>query len=154
MARPRGSRRHRRVREAPAPRYPSRAELTGVILDSNVIIEFLRGRPAVVGAAVALGKAGVRSFCTAVSWAEVYAGIRAGEETPTQAFFDARGEIVLDGRVGRHAGGYLARYAKSHGVEIADALVAAAAAMSGLRLWTLDRKHYPMDDVRFYEPSA
>src|SRR5712692_5043563 len=39
---------------------------------------------------------------------------------------------------------YLARYAKSHGVEIADALVAAAAAVSGLRLWTLNRKLYPM----------
>ena len=46
---------------------------------------------------------------------------------------------------------YLARYAKSHSVEIADALIAAAAATSGLRLWTLNRKHYPMQDLRFFE---
>lgn len=107
-----------------------------------------------IGAAVALGEAGVPAYCTAVSWAEVYAGMRPGEEAATRAFFEASGEIALDSRIGRHAGEYLARYAKSHGLEIADALIAAAAAVSGLRLWTLDRKHYPMDDVRFYEPSA
>jgi hypothetical protein len=49
---------------------------------------------------------------------------------------------------------YIARYSRSHGVEIADALVAAAAATTGLRLWTLNRKHYPMPDVRFYEPPG
>ena len=58
---------------------------------------------------------------------------------------------MLDGKVGRQAGDYLARYAKSHGVEIADALIAAAAATSGLRLWTLNRRHYPMQDLRFFE---
>jgi predicted nucleic acid-binding protein len=118
-----------------------------------VIIECLRGRRQVIEAARALGKAGIRTFCTAISWAEVYAGVRPGEEAATGAFFEARGEIALDGRVGRHAGGYLARYARSHGVEIADALIAAAAAVSGLRLWTLNRRHYPMDDLRFYESA-
>ena len=49
------------------------------------------------------------------------------------------------------SGDYLARYGKSHRVEIADALIAAAAATSGLRLWTLNRKHYPMQDLRFFE---
>jgi hypothetical protein len=30
----------------------------------------------------------------------------------------------------------------------------AAAATAGLRLWTLDRRHYPMKDVRHYAPGA
>ena len=157
MARPKGSRRHRRVREASAPRYPSDpkpSELTGVVLDSDIIIEVLRGRTGVVKALVALEETGVPTFCTAISWAEVYAGLRPGEETVTQGFFAARGEVVLDGSVGRRAGGYLARYAKSHGLEIAVALVAAAATTSGARLWTLNRKHYPMDDLRFFQPAA
>ena len=106
-----------------------------------------------VAAARALGEKGVRTFCTAISWAEVYAGVRPGEEAATAAYFEARGEVPLDGRIGRHAGGYLARYARSHGVEIADALIAAAAALSGLRLWTLNRRHYPMDDLQFYQPA-
>ena len=114
----------------------------------------LRGRGPVVDAARSLAAAGGRTYCTAVAWAEVHAGVRLGEETATEAFFDARGEVVLDRRVGRRAGDYLARYGRSHGVAVADALVAAAAAVSGLRLWTLSRRHYPMRDLRFYEPPA
>lgn len=58
---------------------------------------------------------------------------------------------MLDGAVGHRAGAYLAHYGPSHGVELGDALVATAAATSELRLWTLNRKHYPMPDLRFYD---
>jgi predicted nucleic acid-binding protein len=116
-----------------------------------VIVEILRGRPTVVNEARKLDEGGVPTYCTPIAWAEVYAGIRAGEEPLTQAFFEARGEVVFDARTGQRAGAYLARYARSHGVELADAFVAAAATTSGLRLWTLNRKHYPMPDLRFHE---
>lgn len=104
-----------------------------------------------VGAALRLETSGLPTYCSAIAWAEIYAGIRPGEEPLTRAFFEARGEVVLDARVGRRAGAYLARYARSHRVELADALIAGAAATAGLRLWTLNRKHYPMPDVKFYE---
>jgi predicted nucleic acid-binding protein len=124
MAGPARPRRHQPVREAAAPGYATLA-------------------PG--------GLTGVPTYCTAIQRAEIHAGIRAGEEPLTQAFFDARGEVVIDGRVGRLAGAYLARYARSHAVELGDALVAAAAATAGLRLWTRNRKRYPMTDLRFYE---
>jgi len=120
-------------------------------LDSDVIVEILRGHAGTLQAAIALEESGVPTFCTAISWAEIFAGVRRGEEAVTRAFFEARGEVVLDGKIGRQAGDYLARYARSHRVEIADALIAAAAATSGLRLWTINRKHYPMQDLRFFE---
>lgn len=145
----------RRVREAAPARYaPDTSEaLTGVLLDSDVVIEILRGRSRIVDAAIDLERTRTPTYCTAISWAEIYAGIRAGEEPLTEAFFLARGELVLDAVCGRHAGAYLARYARSHGLEIADALVAAAAVTSGLRLWTLNRRHYPMPDLEFYDPN-
>jgi predicted nucleic acid-binding protein len=104
--------------------------------------------------AIALERAAIPTYCTAIAWAEVYAGVRPGEEPLTEAFFEARGEVLLDGAIGRRAGAYLARYGRSHGVELADALVAAAAVAAGLRLWTQHRKHYPMPDVRFYERTV
>jgi predicted nucleic acid-binding protein len=151
MARSSRFRHGRRVREAAAPEY-ARApkELTGVLYDTDVVIEILRRRRPILDAAIQLEASGVPTYCTPVSYAEVYAGIRPAEDGPTQAFFGARGEVVLDGAVGQHAGGYLARYARSHGIELADALVAAAASVSGLSLWTLNRKHYPMQDVTFF----
>jgi predicted nucleic acid-binding protein len=155
MERARRHRRERRVRESAAPRYAAEAKterLTGVLLDSDIVIEILRGRREVADALAALDRGGVPTYCTAITWAEIYAGIRAGEETLTEAFFAARGEVVLDAVAGRRAGSYLARYAASHGVELGDALVAAAATTSDLHLWTLNRRHYPMPDIDFYEP--
>jgi hypothetical protein len=87
----------------------------------------------------------------AIAWAEVVAGLRPGEETATEAFFHARGDVVIDAETGRRAGGYLSRYAKSQGVELADALVAAASTIR-LSLWAPSRRHYPMDDLRLYDP--
>jgi predicted nucleic acid-binding protein len=117
-----------------------------------VIIEFLRGNARIDALMDSLEESGVPVYCTAVSWAEVYAGLRPGEVPLTDAFFEARGEVILDARAGRQAGAYLARHGRSHGLGIADALIAAAASTGGLRLWTLNRRHYPMKDVHFYEP--
>jgi len=102
----------------------------------------------------ALATDGTPTYCCAVSWAEIFAGIRAGEESRTEAFFDARGEIPIDATTGRRAGAYLSRYARSHGLQIADALVAAAATTAGLHLWTLNVRHYPMDDLGLYRPAG
>ena len=96
---------------------------------------------------------GVRTYACAISWAEIHAGLRPGEEALTQAFLEQRAEVVLDTDTGRRAGQYLARYAKSHGLELADALIAAAATTSGLALWTQNRRDYPMPDVRFHTPA-
>ena len=155
MARSRRGRGRPRVREAHARKYASGqvGSLTGVILDSDIIIEILRGRADVIQAAYALEASATPTYCTPISVAEVYSGIRPGEEGVTRAFFDARGEVVLDADTGRRAGSYLVRYAKTHGVEIADALIGAAATTSDLRLWTLNQKHYPMDDIQFFEPD-
>lgn len=157
MARSERHRRQQRVREAPAPGFPSPPQdkgVAGILLDSDVVIEILRGRAKTSGELLATEAQGIPTYCCAVAWAEVVAGLRPGEETITEAFFHARGEVVIDAETGRRAGGYLSRYARSHGVEIADALVAAAASTTGLHLWTLNRKHYPMDDLRLFNPPG
>jgi predicted nucleic acid-binding protein len=154
MARPSRSARSGRVREAPAPGYAAAPAppLTGVLLDSDVIIGILRGQSRLAAALRELERSRVPTYSTAISWAEIHAGLRSGEEPVTEAFFEARGEVILDARCGRLGGAYLARFSRSHGLEIADSLVAAAAVTAGLRLWTLNRRHYPMPDLRFFEP--
>lgn len=156
MARPGRPRRQHRVRQAAPPRYPASATaaLTGILLDTDVIIDVLRGRPHTVEALRTVEADGVPTYCCAVSWAEIFAGVRPGEETRAENFFEARGELPIDSLTGRRAGRYLSRYARSHGLEIADALVAAAASTAGLYLWTLNVRHYLMDDLRLYRPPV
>lgn len=155
MAQSHRHRRHQRVREATSPRYsPSSSPppaVTGILLDSDVIIETLRGRREISNGLRAIEHRGVPTYCCAISLAEIWAGVRPGEEPVAEAFFHSRGEVVLDAAMGRRAGTYLSRYARSHGVQIADALVAAAASVAGLRLWTLNRRHYPMSDLAFHD---
>lgn len=157
MAGKKRSRQHERVREKPAAEYAAREAspaLNGVLLDSDVVIEVLRGRKRVVEALTRLEQRGIPTFCTAITWAEVHAGLRRGEEQLTEEFFQARGEVVIDAHAGRRAGTYLAHFRATHGVELADALIGAAASTSGLRLWTLNRKHYPMKDVLHWDPAG
>lgn len=103
--------------------------------------------------ALSLVRRGVPLYFTAISCAEIYAGIRRGEEQLTEAFFESRGEVVLDGRTGRRAGEYLATFSRSHGLELGDALIGAAATTTGLKLWTHNRRHFPMRDIQFWEPA-
>ena len=42
------------------------------------------------------------------------------------------------------------QYRKSHGLQITDALIAAAAVLNHAELWTRNRKHYPMKELSFY----
>lgn len=49
------------------------------------------------------------------------------------------------------AGEYIRRYRKSHSVELGDALIAASAVVSGAALWTRNRKHYPMPELKFLD---
>jgi hypothetical protein len=50
----------------------------------------------------------------------------------------------------KHAG-ILSGFHRSHGVEVADALVAAGAVASGAALWTRNHEHYPMKQVSFFD---
>ena len=90
---------------------------------------------------------------TPVSVAEIFAGVRRSEEGQVERLFLILDPLALSDEIGRKAGHYLSVFGKSHGVELADALIAASAAVHRLPLWTLNRKHYPMKDIRFF-PSA
>jgi len=118
-----------------------------VLLDTDVIIEFLRGRSIIRERLRALLEQEIRLVYTPISIAEIHAGLRAGEEGSIEAFFSALDAIPLDNEIGEKAGEYLRKYAKGHGVELADAFIAAVASLRDLCLWTLNRKHYPMPDI-------
>jgi hypothetical protein len=58
--------------------------------------------------------------------------------------------VPIDSQIGVRAGEYLRQFAKSHCVELGDALIAATVSIHKLELWTRNRRHYPMGDVAFF----
>ena len=123
-----------------------------ILLDTDVIIEWLRGLEPVVTTISDLLNAHAEFFWTPISVAEIYAGLRKSEEPQAENLFILLESVSISPEAGRRAGRYLNLYSKSHGVEIADALIAGCASTENLPLWSLNRKHYPMRDLTFFQP--
>jgi predicted nucleic acid-binding protein len=128
--------------------------LAEILLDSDVIIAWLRGQdPFVELLPELLGQGQVLAW-TPVSVAEIFAGARKREERRLEDLFLVLESLTLSAQVGRKAGRYLNAYSRSHGVELGDALIAATAHANDMPLWTLNRRHYPMTDIQFFSPRG
>nr|WP_294697115.1 PIN domain-containing protein [uncultured Friedmanniella sp.] len=118
------------------------------VLDSTVLIDFLRGRPAVERVRE-LRARGDTPATTAINVEEIVRGLRSAETSAAQSLF--RGLVVLDidPPAAWQAGAWRRDFA-SRGVTLfqADCLVAAAAHLSGGVLLTGNPRDFPMPDLR------
>ena len=122
-----------------------------VLVDSDVLIEVSRQRNReVLSRWTELAESGDAILCSPVSSAELWAGALPGEHQATAKLFRALLCVPIDYETGRQAGDYLRQFQKSHGLEMGDALIAAAASLNRAALWTRNRKHYPMKELVFF----
>src|SRR5882724_7002174 len=99
-----------------------------VLIDSDVLIEVSRGRDReTITQWTDLSGAGAVVLYSPVSVAELWAGVRPSEHGTLNDLFHSLSCASVDEETGRRAGNYLRQYRRSHGLEIADALVAAGA---------------------------
>jgi predicted nucleic acid-binding protein len=125
--------------------------LKSVLIDSDILIEVARARDSgIVNKWDALSQGSTVLFCSPVTVAELWHGARPQENRILQALFAAVQSIPIDAEIGQRAGVFLRQYARSHGVELGDALIAATAVLHDLQLWTRNRRHYPMKDLSFF----
>jgi len=125
--------------------------LKSILIDSDILIEVSRARDnAILARWKNLSQNAVPLFCSPVTVAELWHGARPLEHAALSALFEAIDCVPIDLITGQRAGDYLRQYAKSHHVELGDALIAATASIHKLDLWTRNRRHYPMKDVAFY----
>lgn len=106
------------------------------------MVDFLRGHPK----ATALVRAqSERIILSSIVAAELYAGVRGdGELSTLDSLIQMFRVVPVSPGLARAAGLYKRDYAKSHGVGLADAIVAATAQAENADLSTLNTKHYPM----------
>ena len=122
-----------------------------VLIDSDVLVEISRARDlGLLQRWRELSESDETLLCSPITVAELWRGARPSEVGFLENLLDILVCVPIDKAVGRLAGEFMRKYARSHSVELADALIAATAVESEAVLWTRNRKHYPMPGVRLY----
>ena len=113
-----------------------------LLLDTDVLIDFLRGQPQAVQL---MEDTDCEFHVSAVSVAELYVGVRDGREREVlDQLVGLLRTIEISTEIAQQAGLWRREYGKSHGTGILDALIAACADALQIPLATLNVKHFPM----------
>jgi tRNA(fMet)-specific endonuclease VapC len=121
-----------------------------ILIDTDVLIQFLKGDSRAVKALEAMSDSRAVSAITAM---ELYFGGRDKKEIKLlQKFLSNFIILQLDEEISRKGIAMIERYAKSHGLCIPDALIAATALLKNLELLTCNRKDFRfIDGILLYD---
>ena len=113
-----------------------------ILVDTDVLIDFFRGYSKAVAF---INKYHARIILSSIVVAELFAGVKGdAEQAALQNFVSLFRVVPVDTQIGKAGGLYKRNYGKSHGVGLADAILAATAEAEKAELKTLNTKHYPM----------
>jgi predicted nucleic acid-binding protein len=113
-----------------------------LLIDTDVLIDYLRGNSQGIDY---LENITGLLLVSSITVAELYAGVREGKErTALESFIMVFEVVPVDEKIATLGGLYRRDYGKSHGVGLADALIAATASIKQAKLVTLNQKHFPM----------
>lgn len=113
-----------------------------ILLDTDVLVDFFRGHHKAVAFVNAHDH---RIILSSIVVAELYAGVKGDAEQAALDNFISLFRIVpVSAGIAKAGGLYKRDYGKSHGVGLADAILAATAQAENAQLKTLNTKHYPM----------
>jgi predicted nucleic acid-binding protein len=113
-----------------------------VLVDTDVLVDFLRGHK---NAATFITDHADRIILSAISVAELYAGVKGEDELAILSDLVSLFRVIpVNSEIAKAAGLYKRDYGKSHGVGLADAVLAATAVAENAELKTLNVRHYPM----------
>jgi len=123
------------------------ADMARILLDSTVLIDALRGRPAAARLR-ALRRQGDEPWTCAISIEEIWRGLLAGEEAVAQRLVRGLRCAPLGPSEGTRAGRWRRQFA-GQGITLhqADCLIAAATAGIDARLATGNPDDFPMDEI-------
>ena len=117
-------------------------------LDADILIWHLRGKRRAFSFISELHqRPEFELWIGAMQRAEILFFLRSGEEEKTELLLSLFQTAPLDQNIIDQGARLYRRWHPSHGVDIHDALLAATVQHSGGKLYTLNRKHYPMPDL-------
>ena len=119
----------------------------GTLFDSDVIIWILRGKFKIFDFNNDYNV--LFPCCSVVSVTEVLSGTKSREKKDTQLLFESVQVLNVNFEIASIAGNYRQRFLKrGKSIGTIDAIIAATCKFYDLRLVTLNRKHYPMRDIK------
>jgi hypothetical protein len=127
--------------------------MTNYLLDTTEIIDYGRGHPPTVVLLNNLHERGNSLGCCDVVIAEVYAGVKEKDRDKIEELVEALRFYPAEKEIGKLAGQYINDFSQ-RGIQltVADALIAAVAISYQLVLITKNQKHYPMSEIKLYQP--
>jgi predicted nucleic acid-binding protein len=122
--------------------------VAGVLLDTTVLIDLLRGRPEAQRRLRALRDAGDDPYTCAVNVEEIVRGLFPHEHESARRLVAGLRIVLLGAEEGWHAGEVRRRFAaRGRTLAQADCLIAAAARSIGGRLATGNPKDFAMSEL-------
>jgi len=113
-----------------------------ILLDTDVLVDFFRGH---VKAVAFMSNYSDRIILSSIAVAELFAGAKdSAEQATIEAFVSLFRVVPVNVEIAKAGGLYKSRFGKSHGIGLADAILAATAETEDAELKTLNIKHYPM----------
>ncbi len=123
-----------------------------LLIDTAILIDHLRGRDDATAYLAIVLVPENEVFCSVVTHAELWGGARSGEEAAITALLSTMSVVDITPDLAQTGGAYRRRFGPSHGVGLADALIAATARSLSAPIITLNAKHFPMQDIMVEVP--
>jgi predicted nucleic acid-binding protein len=114
-----------------------------LIFDTDILIWYLRGNEKALNAVVDA----VPFSISIVTYMELLQGMRSKQELEKmqKLFREMEVKVIpINESISFRASEYVEKYALSHSMELADALIAATCSEYGVMLYTANDKHYKM----------
>ncbi|MBW3604596.1 MAG: type II toxin-antitoxin system VapC family toxin [Actinobacteria bacterium] len=116
-----------------------------ILVDTDVLIAHLRGSPRARNWLVETRRQSGPLRASCVTATEITGGMRSPERGDVRRLLGTLRLLDVDEQVAYRAGEFMRAYRRSHsGIGLGDYLIAATADVRGLRLATLNVRHFPM----------
>lgn len=123
-----------------------------ILCDTNILIEFYKGNPNVVGSLQNVGLANLA--VSVITTGELYYGAKDKNELGRiQKHLSMMNTISLDPEISSRFLRLMESFALSHKLSVPDALIAATALSQNLALYTLNMKDFRfITELKLYNP--
>ncbi len=121
------------------------------LIDTDILIWVLRKKERYINLLSNLALKGTLYIST-ISIAEIYKNVYPSELIKTENLLNELQSLNVTPAIAKQAGLYWQEYSKKlKNLNITDCLIAAAATLNGLTLVSLNKKHFPMKDIKLLD---